>query len=88
MSRGLATRWTKHLKTDKEKSEFTARVANSQEVLNVLRNILEDDLSSVDKSMMDKTHYNTEGWAYFQSDAMGTKRTLTKLLDLIPQGTK
>ena len=76
-------RWTKHLKDDKAKAELVARLSNCQDVLSVLKNLLEEDLRAIDKSMMSKDHYNMDSWAYFQADLMGSKRTLTKVLELL-----
>ena len=77
-------RWTKHLKEAKAKAELEARLSSCNDVLSVLKNILEEDLKALDKNMMSKDHYNTECWAYFQADQMGSKRTLTRIMELLP----
>jgi hypothetical protein len=55
-----------------------------QTYFSVLKNILEEDIRTVDKAMMSKDNYQMGAWEFFQADQIGSKRTLIKLLELIP----
>ena len=83
MSRAISVRWTKHLK-DSDKVKLEERLINCADVLSVLKNILEEDIRTVDKAMMSKDNYQMGAWEFFQADQIGSKRTLIKLLELIP----
>ena len=82
-TRAASVRWTKHLK-DGQKKEFETRLVNSADIFSVLKNILDEDIRAIDKSMMSKDSYDLDAWPFFQADQLGSKRTLIKLLDLIP----
>jgi len=83
VTRAISVRWTKHLK-DSEKKGMEERLANCSDVFSVLKNILEEDIRTVDKTMLSKDNYQMGAWEFFQADQLGSKRTLIKLLELIP----
>lgn len=82
-TRSVSMRWTKHLK-DGQKKEFETRLVNAVDIFSVLKNIIEEDVRAIDKSMLSKESYDLNAWPFFQADQLGSKRTLIKLLDLIP----
>jgi hypothetical protein len=82
-TRSMSMRWTKHLKDD-QKKEFETRLVHAVEIFSVLKNIIEEDVRVIDKNMMSKESYDLDAWPFFQADQLGSKRTLLKLLDLIP----
>lgn len=79
-----SVRWTKHLKDKESKVAFELRLAHSKDILSVLKNIIEEDLSNVDKAMLKVEAYEKGAWSYFQADQLGSKRSLIKLLELLP----
>lgn len=80
----LSSRWTKHLKDKESKQKFEERLLLAQDIWDVLKNIIEEDLNAVDKDIMNKDNYFMPAWSEFQADRIGSKRALQKVLNLIP----
>jgi hypothetical protein len=75
----LATKWTQHLKTDKEKNELRSNVLASLYILNVLKNIV----SSMTKKTKDKD-FDSASWAYKRAYQDGYNEALEDVNKLIP----
>ena len=79
-----SSRWTKHLKDKATKAEYEERLSRMSDVWDVLKNILQEDLNALDKDSMNKDHYFMPAWSEYQADRNGSKRTLKKIIELLP----
>ena len=79
----MNSRLTKHLKSQKQKEEFEKRILSCKDVLEVIGNLLEEDLSTIDKDSLNKEHYFMPAWSEYQADRNGSKRQLKKIINLL-----
>jgi hypothetical protein len=77
-------RWTKHLKEKDQKDDFLKRLSYAKEFMDVLKNILQEDLDALEKEMESKDNYFMPAWSEYQADKIGSRRTLKKIINLIP----
>lgn len=82
--KGLSTEWTKHLRTEAERKEFSALVLNDRIVLDRLSAIVEEKLSGLQSREVSATEYDSPSWAYKQAHLNGVKSGLTAILKLLP----
>lgn len=80
----LSMRWTKHLKTKGAKEDFEQRIKGAQEFFDIMKALIEEDLNALEKEIESKDNYFMPAWAEYQADRIGSKRTLKKILNLIP----
>lgn len=78
--RQLATVWTKHLKSTKEKQDFERLVRNNTVVFSRLVNILKEKQEANNK--LNVADYDSPSWAFKQADRNGYERAIQDLLDL------
>jgi len=79
----MISAWTKHLKTEDEKTNFKNQVLGSKQVLKRLQELLieiEDDLN---KTELDTRIYDIPNWDYRQADMNGSRRILRTVRNLI-----
>jgi hypothetical protein len=75
----LATMWTSHLKTQKEKDNFKEYILNSSSLWDRLGSLLRE---KIPKSL--ETDYEVASWAYYQADQNGYERALREILAILP----
>lgn len=81
----MISEWTKHLKNEKDKEDFSKYVLGSKALLNRLREILEDKEHSLDYSETALETYDNNNWSYRQAHKNGYRsciRSIKKLIDL------
>jgi len=81
----LSSRWLKHLPDASAKKQYQERLTLMQDVWVVLKDILQEDLDALEKDGMKKDHYYMPAWSEYQADRNGSKRTLRKIIDLLPK---
>lgn len=75
--------WLKGAKTAEAKKQRKALILNSRDGLEVLKEILEYELSILEDNATRVEDYNVSNWAYLQADINGAKRTYKKIIDLL-----
>lgn len=76
--------WTAHLtNSPKEKQDFERAVILSTEVLNRLRQILEDREKSIDKLDFSLSSYDHASWPYKQAHLNGRRAELVEIKQLL-----
>jgi len=80
----IASKWTKHLKTTKDKQDFKTRLFASKEITDVLKGLLQEDLNISNSEMRKESNYTLPSWAEFQADKLGEQRVLERLIKLLP----
>lgn len=81
----MKSRWYKGCKTEEDRAQRDKEIAAARPALNVLRNILEEDLRTVDRDSLKKDHYYLPSWSEYQADRIGAKRELKRIIeDLLP----
>lgn len=81
-------RWTEHLKTEEEKERFQNSIYSAKIVLERLKDIIEEDEQTLDRSETDERVYETPNWDYRQAHKNGMRKylnTIKKLIDLDQQ---
>lgn len=82
--KGLSTEWSKHLKTEAERKEFSSVVLNDRLVLGRLAEIIDEKLSGLQSRETSLTEYDSPSWAYRQAHMNGIKAGLTAIRNLLP----
>lgn len=59
-----------------------------QQILLVLRDIVEKDLEAAQTKQLSEATYDKAAWAYYQADKNGELRALKNILELLPERTK
>lgn len=77
--------WFKKCKTEREKKELRADIANARYVLNTLHAILEGYIASSQSRQSDENNYEKPSWAYLQADKIGEIRAFNKVISLIEE---
>lgn len=75
--------WFSHLRSPEEKKEFKEKIVASYEVLERLEDILETYLDEAEQRQEKLENYELSSWPYLQADAVGEKRIIKKLLNVI-----
>ena len=79
----MYTRWTDHLRTEEEKEAFRKKIYSAKEILDRLKDILEDDLMALDRSEMDQRIYQVPNWDYLQAHKNGNRQSYTVIHKLV-----
>lgn len=79
----ISVDWTKNLSDKKDKQEFEQIVRNSITVLNRLREIIIEYDTALTKSELNRENYDSPSWSHKQADAIGERRGLRRILNLI-----
>lgn len=82
--KGLSTEWSKHLKTEAERKEFSSVVLNDRLVLGRLAEIIDEKLTGLQSRETSLTEYDSPSWAYRQAHMNGIKAGLTAIRNLLP----
>lgn len=83
----MISAWTKHLKTEDEKTGFKNQVLGSKQVLKRLQELLKEIEDDLTKTELDTKIYDIPNWDYRQADTNGFRRclrTINKLIILEP----
>ena len=84
----MYTKWTAHLVDLKDKQSFYAQVQRSKDVLDRLKDLLDEKQKEHDSMELNLEIYNQPNWAERQAHLNGYKsclRSLRKLIDLDQQ---
>lgn len=79
----MISAWTKHLKTEDEKTRFKNEVLGSKRVLQRLQELIketEDDLNTIE---LNTEIYDIPNWDYRQADMNGFRRALKTINKII-----
>ena len=79
----LNSKWTKNLKTDAGKKEFTEMYVQSLFVLTRLKDILGEEINNIETKMTMRKNYEYASWAYEQADLIGQLAALKNIEGLI-----
>lgn len=80
---------TKHLSTKEDKQRFTERLLHNQDLLDIFKNILLDELNQSYQRQSELESYQYGGaWPYFQADCAGEQRTLRRIIDILTVAPK
>lgn len=79
----MYTRWTKHLSDDEEIQRFKNSIYSARHVLERLRDLLKEDLESLDKSELDQRIYDLPNWDYRQAHKNGVRQAYNQINLLI-----
>lgn len=79
----MITQWTKHCKTDSEKSQFENSVRSSRWLLDHLDSLLKEMDDLHEKGEMSPKAYDLPNWDYRQADSNGYRRCLKQISKLI-----
>jgi hypothetical protein len=78
--KGLMSVWTSHLKTNKEREDFSGYVRNSGSLLERLTTIIKDRIDELD--CPSKADYDNSAWPYKAADRNGQLRVYREMLKL------
>lgn len=78
-----SVRWTKHIKDPKQKEIFVSQLRGAKPVLDVLKQILQEDYEASLKKAQAEDAYKLPSWALFQADKIAEQRTFNNLMSLI-----
>lgn len=84
-------KWTQHLKEDKAKADFEKDIRNSYLVLGRLKDIIDEQAKSLERSEIDQKVFDIPNWDYKAASNIGYKAALAfvkKLIDLDHQTHK
>jgi hypothetical protein len=79
------TAWTKHLKTEVEKSQYVESLHRVKWILDHIKELIKSSADSLESSEVSPASYDNVNWAYRQAHSNGYKQALrdfTKLLTL------
>jgi len=77
-------KWIAHCRTEEDREIFRQRLAYSQDVLNVLKNILKDKSVQSAKDRRSLKSYLVHNYSEYQADRNATERTIQEIIDLLP----
>lgn len=81
--RSLATVWTKHLKDPQKKRDFEQAVRHSTLALGRFKQILQDELDSLENVSTSLDEFDSPSWAFKQAYRNGEKARIKKTLELL-----
>lgn len=79
----MFTVWTKNLKTEEEKENFTNQLIGARPVLQRLSDLLTEKEAELDRSERSQKAYENPNWAYLQAHRNGCAGMLQSIKDLI-----
>lgn len=86
----MYSKWTSHLKSEEEKSDFRLKVISAREILDRQKQILDEEEKSLDRSEIDIRQFDQANWRERQAYKNGYRAGiyhLKKLIDLDSQET-
>ena len=78
----MLTVWTKNLKTEAEKENFTNQLLGARPVLQRLNDLLEEKEAELDRSERSQKAYENPNWAYLQAHRNGCASMLQSIKEL------
>ena len=79
----LPIEWTKHIKDAVKKEEFEKTIRASQTIVSRLIELLDEQISGLDKQETSISDYETPSWSEKQAHRNGQRSTLRRLKDLL-----
>jgi hypothetical protein len=79
----MKTEWTKHLHEEEEKIKFQKRVQSAKEVLDRLKDLVNEYERGLDRSEMSAKSYDTPNWEFKQAHKNGYREALNNIKTLI-----
>ena len=76
----MITRWSSHIKDQKERKNFEGQVRSASVILGRLTNIIDHKIDNLE--CPSQADYNDASWAYLQADRNGQLRSLLELRKL------
>jgi hypothetical protein len=74
------TRWTQHLNTDKEKTDFQRQIYSTKSVLDRILQILEEKEKTLQTKERD---FSIQGWPYHQAYTVAQRDVILELKQLL-----
>lgn len=88
----MISAWTKNLKTEPERQDFTDYLRGSTRLLNRLEDLIVEEQQNLDRLEVSVKAFESPSWAYQQAYYNGFKACLIMFLKLVkildPQETK
>lgn len=78
----MDTRWFRHVKPE-DQENFKATIRNSRTALDRLKEIITDELRSLDNSEMSEDQFEDPNWPFKQSYRNGQRSKIKSLLNLL-----
>ena len=72
----MITKWTSHLKTEKEKDDFALEVQGSKRVLDRLLEIINESEKDLNQAEINTKTYEVPNWDYRQAHNNGYRQCL------------
>ena len=79
----MISAWTKHLKTEDEKTRFKNSVLGSKLVLERLQELIKEVEDELDNTELNTKIYDIPNWDYRQADMNGFRRALKTITKII-----
>lgn len=83
MASNLSTEWTRHLKTQKERDNFSSMVRNNRVLLTRLLGILDEKLETIERSENSLETYQNPAYASWQAHQNGRRASLREVRRLL-----
>lgn len=84
----MITEWTRHCKSEAEKTQYQESLKRAKWVLDDLRKLINSNLTANDAAEISPKSYDSPNWPYRQAHANGYKQALRdfkKLITLDPK---
>lgn len=78
--------WTKNLKTDQEKENFTNLLTNSTIIIGRLKELIEEQSSNLNKTAFSIEDFSDPNWSHKQAFRNGKLAGLKEILDILTIG--
>jgi hypothetical protein len=76
-------KWTKHLKSEAEKEQFTKTLLGSRIALDRLQQILEEELKTLENQESSLSDYSDASWSHKQAHRNGERAFAKKVFELL-----
>ena len=76
----MITKLFTHLKDEAEKRLFQRLAIDSKPVLSRIRELLQEEIDSIDELMIQRSVYDSSDWPFYHSSLLGEKRSYKKLI--------
>lgn len=81
--RPISSIWIKHLPGEKERAAFEDTLRRSLVVLSRLRDILDEELTTLEEKEFNPSTFTEPSWPYNEAYILGQKYRIKKLKDLL-----
>jgi hypothetical protein len=79
----MYTLWTQHLHTQDAKTKFNQQIHSAKDVLDRQKEILIEELNTLDRSELSLRTYDTPNWSEKQAHKNGDRSRIMWLLNLV-----